>query len=529
MAETKTYRARIWGNDGKPTEISFVAPVGASPDVLKKYAAAAQKSAALAKPPATPEEEIMQFRTGMATPPKTELGETGTGILRGVLPTLGQMATGAGIGFMLPPGNLPGAAVGAIAAPTLSALGDVGALAINKMAGTSIPSPYELSQKGMTAIGVPEVKTEKGRLIQEATDIATSALTPSRLALRGLPRLPDVVETLAGAPVKTAIGGEVALAATEATDNPLIGLAAGVAMGVPGATPGQKQTIRDVGAQRGNIDNYVEALKDQERGFFNGLRQSDPQLFQNEIAPLQRELTDAANRFRGVTIHNNMIAEVDNLLARARLGQLGAADLMTAKENINNIVDTYASRAKGSAAAEAFNEAINNAITSVAAHNPQAMENWRRAKQTEAIGNAISTATAAVAGGGDFRESYTNAVESFLKKDKGRTFNQVERETLLDSFRVSPLSQPASAIRAITPNTLTGAIPFAGSGIGGVAAQMGANAARKGLGGVANQEAALKAILAAESLTGPRRLPPSLERFITGARAGRGGLLSEEE
>jgi hypothetical protein len=175
-----------------------------------------------------------------AQPERSEIGRTGQLLARGAIP----VATGAGVGAMV--GGAPGALVGSMALPMadLAALGSKYLENLIRQA-RGVPetkgfSPSGEVSKALANIGLPE-PTSTGERVIEAVGgglagvgtqlpalgrLATTATTEAGRSLAGRMAQAPVAQTVVAAPAAgtTQYVGET-------TENPLLGMAAGMAVG----------------------------------------------------------------------------------------------------------------------------------------------------------------------------------------------------------------------------------------------------------------------------------------------------------
>jgi len=175
-----------------------------------------------------------------AQPERSEIGRTGQLLARGAIP----VATGAGVGAMV--GGAPGALVGSMALPMadLAALGSKYLENLIRQA-RGVPetkgfSPSGEVSKALANIGLPE-PTSTGERVIEAVGgglagvgtqlpvlgrLATTATTEAGRSLAGRMAQAPVAQTVLAAPA-----AGTAQYVGETTENPLLGMAAGMAVG----------------------------------------------------------------------------------------------------------------------------------------------------------------------------------------------------------------------------------------------------------------------------------------------------------
>jgi len=175
-----------------------------------------------------------------AQPERSEIGRTGQLLARGAIP----VATGAGVGAMV--GGAPGALVGSMALPMadLAALGSKYLENLIRQA-RGVPetkgfSPSGEVSKALANIGLPEPTSTTERVIEAAGGglagvgtqlpvlgrLATTATTEAGRSLAGRMAQAPVAQTVLAAPA-----AGTAQYVGETTENPLLGMAAGMAVG----------------------------------------------------------------------------------------------------------------------------------------------------------------------------------------------------------------------------------------------------------------------------------------------------------
>jgi len=246
----------------------------------------------------------------------TEIGRTGQLLARGAIP----VATGAGVGAMV--GGAPGALIGSMALPMadLAALGSKYLENLIRQA-RGVPetkgfSPSGEVSKALANIGLPEPTSTSERVIEAVGGglagvgtqlpvlgrLATTATTEAGRSLAGKMAQAPVAQTLVAAPA-----AGTAQYVGETTENPLLGMAAGMAVGgLAGIRPRQVEkapsaeqlrTRADIAyrnAEKAGVVVSPESLKAKTPKFESVLREEgyDPGLHPQLNAVLSRLQTE---------------------------------------------------------------------------------------------------------------------------------------------------------------------------------------------------------------------------------------------
>ncbi len=187
---------------------------------------------------------------------------------RGLAEAVAPAATGAALGGMIggPPGAAAGALIGGVAVP----LADVATMGYNALLGKQAQLPSEAIS---ALIPGPRAETPEERVLQAAAGAAggTGAAVRAGRAVAGMAApagqmlesgagLRAIGQEAAKAPViPSTVATGVGQTVTEATDNPFLGMAAGVAAGAgAGVKPAQyegavKQDVRDIAKKNYDI------------------------------------------------------------------------------------------------------------------------------------------------------------------------------------------------------------------------------------------------------------------------------------
>ena len=164
-------------------------------------------------------EELMSI-AGIApisdTEPETTVSGLAASAARGAAPVAGTAAIGAGIGAGIGAlaggvGAIPGAAIGAQIGAAVPAIGDLGVAGINALFKTNYSGPTDAWQHLLTAIGVPEAKTQAERILQATVSAGAGsgglAKGAGQLAKAASGRTEKVLSFLADKPIQQAVSG----------------------------------------------------------------------------------------------------------------------------------------------------------------------------------------------------------------------------------------------------------------------------------------------------------------------------------
>lgn len=196
-----------------------------------------------------------EILTRIAPQPTTmeQVGRAAGIIGRGISEAAAPMATGAALGGMVggPPGVATGAVIGGVAVP----LADLATMGYNALLGKQAQLPSEAIS---AMIPGPRAETAGERVLQatagaaggtgltvQAGRVLSKAVAPLGEMLESTRGLRAVGQEAAKAPVlPSTVAAGVGQTVTEATDNPFLGMAAGVATGaVGGLKPAKYETI----------------------------------------------------------------------------------------------------------------------------------------------------------------------------------------------------------------------------------------------------------------------------------------------
>jgi hypothetical protein len=230
------------------------------------------------------DKEVNPFDT-LDQQPQEEIGTLARGaqlLARGAAP----VAAGAGIGAMV--GGAPGALIGSMAVPIADAATLIGnelnkgnlavenylrnMLGMDQRQNAPTQMPSQAISQGMAKLGLPEPTSMGERAIEAAGGglagvgsqlpalgrLATTAATQAGRNIAGSMAQAPLAQTLVAAP-SAATGQMVG----EATDNPLLGMLAGGAVGAAGGIRGQVREVAPSADQLRNLSElqYTKATK----------------------------------------------------------------------------------------------------------------------------------------------------------------------------------------------------------------------------------------------------------------------------
>lgn len=379
--------------------------------------------------------------------------------VRGVSEALAPVAAGAGTGFML--GGPVGAGVGALAGGLAAPLTDAATIAYNKLFGGNARTPSSVISNALPG---PRAETPAERVLQASAG-ALAGTSGSVQAGRMLSQTPGVTEGLKAvgteaarrpvgqvvtAPIATAVGQTT----TEMTDNPLAGLAAGVATG---AAAGVRPTKR-------SAVPTADELTARAKANYNILDKSKFQLDNNEFS---RQMGDMASTLRSVGYDPRTMPKV--LVALENLAQNNpktVQELGTLRTIIGNAANSSdaAERLAGSKLMDKFDDYVLNAPASATVSaDPKAMQAWKDAradyakmKKSETITTILANADVAQ---GSKEASIASQLSSLAKNPKKmRVFTPEEQEAIREAAKGGTLQVMLRTIGKLTPLTPAAAI-----------------------------------------------------------------------
>ena len=425
---------------------------------------------------------------------KSVLEKVGRGlstIARGAAPSvIGASAGGALAGPV-------GAVAGSLALPAAELLTKgVNALLPDKY---DIPSPVSTVEKGLTKLGFPVPETQTERALQvgggalggvggQVGALGQLAKTATSPVARG------VAQTLAQEPTRQ-IAAALPVGATsqyvaEETGSPTLGMAAGIAAGIPFAMGAkgtlQAPTVQELKGQAGQQYKFAEDVgavfkKNSYNQFANKLESTlakeglDKTLQPRVYAALER-IKDTKNS--NVTLEN---MEILRRIGQAAGSSADASERRLASIMVDNL-DDFVETAQPSQLAKGSSEAVS-ALT-------DARELWKRAKKTEILDDLV--ASAELRADANFSQSgMENALRRKLvnladNPKKLRAFTKEEQNAIKVAAKGGPIQNALRLVGKLAPTGIVsgggsvGLGYLAGGPIGAVGLPIVGGAARKG-------------------------------------------------
>jgi hypothetical protein len=380
--------------------------------------------------------------------------------IRGASEALAPVATGAGVGFMM--GGPVGAAVGGLAGGLAVPTADVLVQGYNKLAGGNVRLP---SQVISSMIPGPRAETPTERVIQASTGALTGT-GGSVAAGRALAATPNVTQGLSAigqeaarrpigqmvvAPLATAAGQTV----TELTDNPLAGLAAGVATSAAAG-------VRPV--KRGAVPTAEELLAKSKVNYEildkSGL-QFDTQKFQQHMAALPAKLRSEIGYVKSV--NPKVAGAFDELLSDA---PKDVAEITALRKIIGSAAGS-ADRSERMAAKELLDEfdnyILNAPPNAIVSGDKAALNAWKTAradyakvKKSELIEDIATRAEVSQSGK---EASIAQGLSALAKNDKKmRFFTPDEQAAIREAAKGGTLQNLTKIVGKFSPMTPAAAI-----------------------------------------------------------------------
>jgi hypothetical protein len=398
-----------------------------------------------------------------------KLGRGLSSIARGAaVPVTGAIAGGALAGPV-------GAIAGGLALPAAELLTKSLNLALPDK--YDIPSPTAQVEKGLTKLGFPEPETQTERALQVGGSalggvggqvgalgqLAKTATTPVGRGIAQTLSQQPVRQVAAALPV-----GATSQYVAEETGSPGLGMAAGIAAGIPFAIGAsgklQAPTVQELKGQAGQQYKFAEEAgaifkKNPYKQFAEGLESTlvkegmDETLTPKVVAALKR-----INQEKG----GNVTLEKIEILRR--IGRGAASSIDANESRIGNIIidklDDFVENAQPSQLAKGSSEAVRALV--------DARELWKRAKKTEIIDELVASAELRA------EANYTQSgIENALRRKlvnladnpkKLRAFSKEEQELIKSTAKGGPIQNALRLAGKLSP---TGAIPAAiGGGAG---------------------------------------------------------------
>ena len=342
-----------------------------------------------------------------------------------------------------------------------------------------IPSPTAQVEKGLTRLGFPQPETQTERALQVGGG-ALGGVTGQVGALGQLaqtatsPVARGVAQTLSQQPVRQVAAalpvGATSQYVAEETGSPTLGLAAGVAAGIPFAMGAkgtlQAPTVQELKGQAGQQYKFAEDVgavfkKNSYNQFANKLESTlakeglDKALQPRVFAALER-IKDTKNS--NVTLEN---MEILRRISQAAGSSADASERRLASIMVDNL-DDFVETAQPSQLAKGSSEAVS-ALT-------DARELWKRAKKTEIIDDLV--ASAELRAEANFSQSgMENALRRKLvnladNPKALRAFTKEEQNAIKVAAKGGPVQNVLRLVGKLAP---TGAISAAISGGAGFA------------------------------------------------------------
>jgi hypothetical protein len=401
--------------------------------------------------------------------------------IRGVNEALAPATAGATAGFMM--GGPVGAAVGGLAGGLAVPAADVLVQGYNKLANGNVRLP---SQVISSMIPGPRAETPTERVIQASTG-ALGGTAGSVAAGRALAAAPNVTQGLqvigqeaARLPVSQVVTAPLATAAgqsvTELTDNPLAGLAAGVATGAAAG-------VRPV--KRGAVPSANE-LAVQSKKNYDIL---DKSKFELDDAQFKKSLGNMADTLRASAGYDprtmpKIQVALDNLA-------LDKPKTVSELDTLRTIISSAAKssdpseRLAGVTLLDKFDDYVLNAPASAAVvADKKAMQAWKDAradyskmKKSEMITDIIERADVSQ---GSKESNIASQLSALAKNEKKmRFFTPDEQQAIREAAKGGSLQVMLRTVGKFAPMTPAAAIFTAVNPFGAYTA--GAGMAAKGL------------------------------------------------
>jgi hypothetical protein len=415
-----------------------------------------------------------------------------------------------------------------------------------------IPSPTAQVEKGLTKLGFPVPETQTERALQVGGG-AVGGVTGQVGALGQLaktatsPVARGVAQTLSQQPVRQVAAalpvGATSQYVAEETGSPTLGMAAGVAAGIPFAMGAkgtlQAPTVQELKGQAGQQYKFAEDVgavfkKNSYNQFANKLESTlakeglDKALQPRVFAALER-IKDTKNS--NVTLEN---MEILRRIGQAAGSSADASERRLASIMVDNL-DDFVETAQPSQLAKGSSEAVS-ALT-------DARELWKRAKKTEILDDLV--ASAELRADANFSQSgMENALRRKLvtladNPKKLRAFTKEEQNAIKVAAKGGPIQNALRLVGKLAPTGIVsgggsvGLGYLAGGPIGAVGLPIAGGIARKGA-----EQLGLRNIeqLRNRLATGNTPIPQVTPRSLIGAREVAApiinpitGLLAEEQ
>jgi len=264
-----------------------------------------------------------------------------------------------------------------------------------------IPSPTAQVEKGLTRLGFPQPETQTERALQvgggalggvagQVGALGQLAQTATSPVARG------VAQTLSQQPVRQVAAalpvGATSQYVAEETGSPLVGMAAGIAAGIPFAMGAkgtlQAPTVQELKGQAGQQYKFAEDVgavfkKNSYNQFANKLESTLAK--EGLDKTLQPRVFAALERIKDTKGGN---VSLENMEILRRIGQSAGSSIDASERRLASILvdnlDDFVETAQPSQLAKGSSEAVR-ALT-------DARDLWKRAKKTEIIDDLVASA-----------------------------------------------------------------------------------------------------------------------------------------
>jgi hypothetical protein len=293
------------------------------------------------------------------------------------------------------------------AVPVTGALALPAAELLTKGLNAILPDKYDISsptaqvEKGLTKLGFPQPETQVERALQvgggalggvggQVGALSQLAKTATSPVARG------VAQTLSQEPVRQVAAalpvGATSQYVAEETDSPALGMAAGIAAGIPFAIGAkgtlQAPTVQELKGQAGQQYKFAEDVgavfkKNSYNQFANKLESTLAK--EGLDKTLQPRVFAALERIKDT---KNSNVSLENMEILRRIGQAAGSSIDASERRLANIMidnlDDFVENAQPGQLAKGSSEAVR-ALT-------DARELWKRAKKTEIIDDLVASA-----------------------------------------------------------------------------------------------------------------------------------------
>ena len=473
-----------------------------------------------------------------------KLGRGLSSIARGAaVPVTGAIAGGALAGPA-------GALAGSLALPAAELLTKSLNLALPDK--YDIPSPTAQVEKGLTKLGFPQAETQVERALQvgggalggvagQVGALGQLAQTATSPVARG------VAQTLSQQPARQVAAalpvGATSQYVAEETGSPTLGMAAGIAAGIPFAMGAkgtlQAPTVQELKGQAGQQYKFAEDVgavfkKNSYNQFANQLESTLAK--EGLDKALQPRVFAALERIKDTKGGN---VSLENMEILRRIGQAAGSSADASERRLASIMvdnlDDFVETAQPGQLAKGSSEAVS-ALT-------DARELWKRAKKTEILDDLV--ASAELRADANFSQSgMENALRRKLvtladNPKKLRAFTKEEQNAIKVAAKGGPIQNALRLVGKLAPTGIVsgggsvGLGYLAGGPIGAVGLPIVGGVARKGA-----EQLGLRNIeqLRNRLATGNVPIPQVTPRSIIGAREVAApiinpitGLLTEEQ